>query len=336
MKISKIILLSFAFVSISPLAGACDICGCYNPPLESGSGSILSHFNLSVAEQFTYFGTDQLDGREVRDTTGEYMNSSITQVVLGCNFNDRFGIQLNLPFIYRNYKRPYGDEIQYGSLGGIGDITLAAHAVILKKEAGFHDRGSRSSGKEIRTDIGTGEPDFSALMVVDAGLKMPTGDPGELKQNYNDVETGGIGPHDLALGSGSWDGSFGGSTEVRWKRAFFEAGVHYSVCGPGAYQFQYANTLTWSGGPGFYPIRNEYGSAGLQLNLSGETKGYDLFQGRPDSDSSLTALYVGPRVVAVFGSIDGEIGIDLPVIMNATGYQSTPTYRIHAGVTWKF
>ncbi|MEI8342153.1 MAG: hypothetical protein WCH43_11560, partial [Verrucomicrobiota bacterium] len=173
-------------------------------------------------------------------------------------------------------------------------------------------------------------------LVVDAGLKMPTGDPGELSQNYNDVYTGGIGPHDLALGSGSWDGIFGGSTKIRWKRAFFEAGIHYSVCGQGSYQFQYANALTWNGGPGIYFVRNKNASVGLQLNFAGETKGYDQFQGQPDSDSSVTALYIGPRFSAGLGHIDGEVGVDLPVIMNATGYQSTPTYRIHAGITWKF
>ncbi|MEI8342963.1 MAG: hypothetical protein WCH43_15680, partial [Verrucomicrobiota bacterium] len=114
MKISKNILLSLAPILFATASHACDICGCYNPPVESGTGSILNHLNLSGAGQFTYFGTDRLNGQRVVNPVGEYMASSITQVVLGCNYNDRFGFQLNMPFIYRNYKRPYGDGIQYG------------------------------------------------------------------------------------------------------------------------------------------------------------------------------------------------------------------------------
>jgi hypothetical protein len=37
----------------------------------------------AVGEQFTRFGTLQLDGNEVANPTGQYLNSSITQIVAG-------------------------------------------------------------------------------------------------------------------------------------------------------------------------------------------------------------------------------------------------------------
>ena len=53
----------------------CDLCGCYTPQLEalpkdgafdhSGDGAWWNNLYLAVAEQFTHFGTLQLDGEEV-------------------------------------------------------------------------------------------------------------------------------------------------------------------------------------------------------------------------------------------------------------------------------
>ena len=62
----------------------------------------------------------------------------------------------------------------------------------------------------------------------------------------------------------------------------------------------------------------------------------NVFQGVADPDSSVTALYVGPRILASFGRVNGEVSVDLPVIMNATSFQTTADYRIRAGFTVQF
>lgn len=94
--------------------------------------------------------------------------------------------------------------------------------------------------------------------------------------------------------------------------------------------------LRWDGGPGVYLHRRGGNVLALQCAVSGETKGYDKFQGEDALDSGLTSLYVGPRVTASFGRINGDIGVDLPVIMNTTKFQTTPDYRIRAGLTIHF
>ena len=55
----------------------------------------LSRTYFALAEQFTYFGTVQIDGREVPNPTGQYLDSSITQVVAGYSFTSRFALQIN-------------------------------------------------------------------------------------------------------------------------------------------------------------------------------------------------------------------------------------------------
>src|SRR6202048_1814140 len=95
--------LKTVLISLSVLFGAtmctraCDLCGCYTPQLETMPGMEANNspqwcngFYGAVAEQFTHFGTVQIDGREVSNPTGQYENSSITQLVAGYTFNDRF------------------------------------------------------------------------------------------------------------------------------------------------------------------------------------------------------------------------------------------------------
>ena len=52
------------------------------------------------------------------------LNSSITQLVSGYQFTSRFALQINVPLIYREFRRPEGFEIQQGTVSGIGDMSL--------------------------------------------------------------------------------------------------------------------------------------------------------------------------------------------------------------------
>src|SRR5256885_16310145 len=89
----------------------CDLCGCFTPQLNAipenttVSSSPISRTYFAFAEQFTRFGTLQLDGQEVANPTNQYLNSSITQAVLGYDINNRFALQVALPIIYRDFQR---------------------------------------------------------------------------------------------------------------------------------------------------------------------------------------------------------------------------------------
>lgn len=341
MKLSPYLLPLFS-LSIAAPAFACDLCGCYTPKLEMVPDKTVG-FYAGAAEQFTSFGTDRVDGHKVDNPTGQYLESSNTQFFVGAKFfHDRLSIQLNVPYIYRQFRRPEGFDIEHGHEAGLGDMSLLASLVVFHKEALFHETGG-GFAKDGKTALPMqqGEPDFTTSLIITTGIKAPTGDASRIKEEFNEMDIegapeSGIHGHDLALGTGSWDGVFGAQFDMRYKALFFDAEVQFTWRGQGHYSYRYANDFVWSGGPGVYLLRSPRGSLGVQCNVSGETKGTDTFLGAPAEDTGVTALYVGPKIVASFGRVSGEVGADFPVIMNTTSFQTTPDYRIRAGFTVRF
>jgi hypothetical protein len=307
-----------AAVSVQPVL-ACDLCAIYaatSAQGEAGKGPFLG-----VAEQFTHFGTVQVDGKQVANPSGQYLDSSISQVFAGYNFNDRLGLQFNLPVIYRSFKRPDGEGgIDRGTESGIGDASLLANFVGYRKE--------------------TKRMTFSWSVL--GGVKFPTGSSDRIQEEFNEVENpvgppSGIHGHDLTLGTGSYDGIVGTSVYGRWHRAFASAGVQYAIRSTGDFDYRFANDLTWAGGPGFYILLQDEYSLALQAVVSGEYKGKDTFQGTTAEDTGVTAVYLGPQVSFTWGAnFSAQVGLDLPVSIENTSLQTVPDYRIRAALTWRF
>src|SRR5205809_7097822 len=82
----------------------------------------------------------------------------------------------------------------------------------------------------------------------------------------------GIHGHDLTLGTGSYDGIFGGQTSLRYQNWFFQGDVQFTLRGDGLHQYDFANDISWGGGPGYYFIRRPDTILGLQFVISGEHK----------------------------------------------------------------
>ena len=340
MKSLKLILLSIVSVSAAAPALACDLCGCYTPRLEVVHENRYAFF-AGAGEQFTHFGTIRVDGREVGNPTGQYLDSSNTQIVVGATFfQSRFGVQLNVPLIYRSYQRPAGFDIERGHLSGLGDVSLLANWVVFKKEPPALERALSKDGQTSAPASGAVQ-DFSASVNLLAGIKFPTGDASRLVEEFSESEAEGAPPsgihgHDLALGTGSYDGIFGVRVFTRYRRAFFQADAQFTLRGDGRYSYHFANDLTWSGGPGIDILRRGADSLALQCVLSGESKDTDRFQGRVADDTGVTSLFLGPRVLATWGRVHAEVAIDLPVMLHTTALQTTADYRIRAGFTVHF
>ena len=121
---------------------ACDLCGCYTPQLEAmamktaGPPSWLAGWYAAISEQFTHFGTLQFGGDKIDNPTGQYENSSITQLVAGYSITSRFALQINVPIIYREFKRPEGFAIDRGTESGLGDISLLLKTVVFRHTSG--------------------------------------------------------------------------------------------------------------------------------------------------------------------------------------------------------
>ena len=298
---------------------ACDLCGIYAPGqtrVETERGPFAG-----TAEQFTHFGTVQVDGHEVSNPSGQHLDSFISQVFAGYNFNERFGLQFDLPVIYRSFKRPDGaGGIDRGTESGLGDVSLLGTFVPYRKLS----------------------EDFTFNWGILGGVKFPTGNSDRISEELNEVENpvgppSGIHGHDLTLGSGSYDGIIGSGIFTRWQKGFFSANIQYAIRSKGDFDYRFADDLMWSGGPGYYLALNKKYTLALQAVVSGEHKGEDTFQGESAEDTGITAVYLGPQLTFTWRrSLAMYLAVDLPVSIENTSLQTVPDYRIRAGLNWHF
>jgi len=344
MKILRLLCLS-VFVAAPVTSRACDLCGCYTPQLNTMPGMESTHFFPwlagwygAVGEQFTRFATVQVDGSEVANPTGQYENSSITQLVAGYQINSRFALQMNLPLIYREFKRPEGFQIDRGTVSGLGDISLLLKTVVFH----YASPARRSFEFEGKNPVAVEhEPDFTVSAILLTGIKFATGDSSQLEEEFHEVEIpgapeSGIHGHDLTLGTGSYDGIFGEQTALRYKNIFFETNIQFTLRGDGTHQYHFANDLVWAGGPGYYIVRNHETIFGVQFATSGEYKDVDRFRGKKAEDTGITSVFLGPRLVVSHGRWSAEVGAEFPVSIENTALQVVPDYRLRGGISVQF
>jgi len=219
---------------------------------------------VGVAEQFTHYGTLQEDGARVPNPVGQHLDSSISQAVVGWQFHERFSAQFALPVIYRTFKRAEGFSVERGSETGLGDASLLASLRLWQR---------KTANAEIAW---TGS----------AGMKFPTGDSDRLREELNETPPppgapeSGVHGHDLALGSGSYDGIVGSGVFAAYKRLFAAAQIQYAIRGEGDFGYRYANDLLWNGGPGLFVLQSDGCTCGIQLNVAGESKARTCFAAR--------------------------------------------------------
>jgi hypothetical protein len=289
-----------------PVLG-CDLCAIY--AATEAQGGAGREFFGGVAEQFTEFGSLYENGHPIAGQ-GQYIHSSISQVFAGYNLSDRFSLQLNLPIIYR----AFGSDTMHGTESGIGDLSLTGNFKVYEKLSKA----------------------FTFNWTVLGGVKFPTGDSSMLNTPDEDLPEG-IGGHDLALGSGSYDGIIGTGIYAYRKRAFLSASVQYAIRSEGDFHHQYANDLTWFGGPGYYLLLSDDYTLALQAVVSGETKGKDTFSGVPDPDSAETLVYLGPQINFTWrNKLSAQLAADFAVSRDNSGTQVLPDYRIRAAFSWRF
>lgn len=309
--------LVLAGVLVTP-ARACDLCSVYSS--ERMHGEIGTGIYTGIAEQFTCFGTLQDSGAKVANPAGQYLNSSVLQIFAGYTFSERLGVQFTLPVIHRSFRRPDGLAIERGTESGIGDVSFVGHSQVIHRA----------------------EKECTFIWNLLGGVKFPTGNSDRIAEEFNETEMegareSGVHGHDLALGTGSYDGIVGTAIYGRWKRWFLRAGTQYTIRSTGDFDYRYANDLTWSGGPGYYFLMTERHSLALQLVVAGETKGGDTFQGITATDTGITSVFLGPLLNYTWSDkFNAEVGVDLPVSIDNTALQIVPDYRVRAAVIWHF
>ena len=319
---SLTVLLALAGAFATP-SGACDLCAIYSAA--QARGEMGKGWHGSIAHQFTHQGTLQQDGVKVPNAEGQKLDSAITQLAVGYNFASNFGLQLNLPFIHRAYERTTFTGVnETGSVSGLGDAALVANW------SPWHAQTKHGIYR----------------WTVLAGLKFPTGNSGRLQEEVDEKAPGflpalpvesAVHGHDLTLGSGSVDGILGSGLFASYEQFFFTASGQYALRTQGAKGYQFANDLSWSGGPGLYLLRSDDWTVSLQGNISGEYKQRDTFQGAKGVDTAVKTVFVGPQIgVAWKSKLSADLGVDLPVVRDNTATQTVPDYRVRAAVTLRF
>ena len=301
-------------------SSACDLCSIYSAA--QAHGEVGEGLFVGIAEQFTRYTTLQFEGTEISNIADQRLESSITQVLLGYNFNDRVGVQFNLPLIYRSFDRATGHGgIDKDTVFGIGDAALLGHYNLLFEE----------------------EKDFTFRASLIGGLKFPTGDTERLEEEEHEHSHGpgalesAIHGHDITLGSGSFDPIIGGTGYLRWKRAFANASLQYAIRTRGDFDYRFGNDLSWSGGPGAFIFLEDEFTVALQANVSGEYKEHDHHRSEEDDSTGLTQVFLGPKIAFTWSDkLSAELAAGFPVVRENSGVQLMPDYRLHAGLVWHF
>ncbi|MCC6764147.1 MAG: hypothetical protein IT293_05740 [Deltaproteobacteria bacterium] len=342
------VLAAAALAAPAAPTAACDVCAVYTATAmrEERVGWIAG-----VAEQGTRFETGLPDASGRPVDKGERLNSFITQLFLGYDFHPKFGLQVNVPIIARDYhrlrnRRLVDDRIKdgvmtKGNVSGFGDVALI----------GVLRPWSRVTTNSVLRFTMTG------------GLKMPSGDPQKLAEEQKlrreseaasalaisgraasahhipEGSPSGINGHDLALGSGSIDGIVGGSAFASWKRLFTTWSVQHAIRMEGAYRYQYGDETNWFVGAGVFLLLDHEYTLAAQLVSSGKHQGTDTLEGEstaPDGGSApLTFAYLGPAMSFTWGtSLAAELAGDLPVVRPEEGLR--PQYRVRGGLSWLF
>ncbi len=325
----------FLFVSTASIR-ACDTCGCEfcEPGALNGlafggstTGAQQSYFFTSIAEQYTdYSSIKNIQNAPPGTSSDQFERSSITQFVFGYQFNDRFGVQLNVPYIYRWYRimNNAGTAMDNGQSDGLGDISVVANYIVAREE----------------------QADWGYTWRVSGGVKLPTGDssllelesPTTTQVSPLNGDSSAVGGHDVALGTGSVDGIIATGVNVNWKQAFFTADVDYAIRSAGRADYRYSNELSWSAGPGFRVFQNADYALSLQLLATGEYKAADTVQGTGTDDTLVSSVGLGPKVQFNWvNHFTANLALDIPVMQHYDeGFQAIPTFRLKAAVSFRF
>lgn len=337
MKFFAVVIL--CLVSALP-APACELCAIYSASNARGESS--SGFLFTLSEQYTAQDTLQFEGHHSRNSLlrSAFLDSSITHIVPGYNFSPRFGLSINLPYVYREFRRtelslgspfaplpPLRFVNERGSIHGVGDTALVGRGTIFQKSA----------------------MTYSVILNVLAGIKFPTGDTARLEDEVaqerllqqwyglrHNHAFGGVHQHDLTLGTGSYDGVFGVTGNFRSQRFFLSLQAQYYLRSE-ALEYQIGDLTIVSGGPGVYALLLDRCTLSVQANVFYENQNSDLALGQVNNQTGFTAWYMGPQLSFTWGEhFSANAAVDLPLRIYNHGYQSVLDYRIRAGMSWKF
>jgi hypothetical protein len=315
----------------SVAAGAAPVRAEPTPPTVATEPSPLSRLTIGLLLDARHASTLAVDGRTVGDPADQRLDTAVAQLMVAWRFTPTWSARVYLPFIHRRW------EVSgvSGWYQGNGDAVVE----------GMATRQARRDARHF------------AVGNLFAGLKLPTGNSDRLADEQHDAASADAGgghshggdavsadglhdalhPHDLALGSGSWDPIVGASGFLRWGRFYLTGHGQYVLRTEGDHGYRYGSGGMFGGGPGAFLIDRAAGTLGLHLNVSGELNERDHHRGVLVEDSGMREITAGPDLTFSWRNrVTGEIGVELPVWRDSPGTHLATNLRGHAGVSVRF
>lgn len=322
--------LAAALLSTVLPASACDLCSVYTAGMARGE---TSGWFAGVSEQFTRYDELREEGHTIPDPSNQYLDSSITQLFLGYGFNERLSVQVNVPYIYRKFKRPEDGEIEKGTVSGLGDITALAEYTLVR-----HDEEDRTFVWRALGGIKFGTGDSDRLQEeLDEGSEGEAHSIAKHGDDPHDGPISGIHGHDLALGSGSTDFLVGTNAFYRTGRWYAVGDLQYAIRRTGDFDYRFGNDLQWTLSGGRYLVLEHDHTVSLQLNLAGEDKDFDELDGVELDDTHSRVLFLGPEMGFTFGPRWSlQIRADFPIDTYNSAIQTTAGWRARAALVATF
>jgi hypothetical protein len=311
-------------------ASACDLCSVYTAGMARGE---TSGAFAGVSEQFTRYDELRDGGHRIHEDSGQYLDSSITQLFAGYGFGNGLSLQLNVPYIHRKFKRPDHDGIEKGTESGLGDITAVAEYTLLRHDGEERTWVWRALGG---VKLGTGDSD-RLMEELDEGHEADAHATPKHGGDPHDGPTSGIHGHDLALGSGSTDFLIGTTGFFRDGRWYARGDLQYAIRRSGDFDYRFGNDLQWTLSGGRYLVLEHDRTVSLQLNLAGEDKDYDELDGVRLDDTHSRVLFLGPELGFTFGPRWSlQFRADLPIDTDTSSIQTTAGWRARAALVAAF
>ncbi len=307
---------------------ACDPCALYN------AGRLQGHqegtVSLAISEQYT----DYTRGEDIPENSArqaEYVRGySNTQFTIGYDPSADWGLQLNLPLIVRHFDTIEGYRTRTETDSGLGDIALLASYSLLE----YRRQDSVFQG------------------MLSAGLKLPTGDTGDLGDFSGQSEKqdspaellslrhhpiGASGGRALTFGSGSYDYILALSSFARQERYLLLAYAQYTIRTEGDFNYEFADDLVYAVSAGRYLwLEDERSLAGL-IAFSGEYKEEDRLEGQQLEGSKVSNVYLGPALLLAYNqALSLEIGLEYRLGAEDAGASIVPERRLRASLGYRF
>lgn len=313
--------------TIGALAGGASAPAEPPTPAPAPAPGVAGRLTLGLLVDARHAGTLQRDGRTIADPADQHLDTTVAQVVAAWRFGPTWSARIYLPFIHHRYEVAGVD----GWYTGSGDVVVQGMATWQTRRDGRH----------------------FAVGNLFAGLELPTGDSDRLADevhadagaggghSHGGAVTGGahdaVHPHDLALGSGSWDPIAGASGFARWGRLYLTGHGQYTWRTEGDHGYRYGSGGMFGAGPGVFLLDRPGGTLGLHLNTSGEFNQRDRHRGVLVEDSGMREITAGPDLTfSWLGRVTGEIGVEFPLWRESRGTHLATNARGHAGMSVRF